>query len=91
MYSCNTCSLKFKQLEDYKVHLKSTNHLENSSLTNIKSYENLPNLTISSDSLASLEHQKSENKNELIKNELFKIKDKLRKLEISINELILKI
>ena len=65
MYSFKSCNLNFKKLVEYNNHLKTTMHTENAMTSSTKSNHNIsPPLTISSDSLSSLE-----NKNDyLIKN-----------------------
>lgn len=82
MYLCKSCNLNFKKLVEYNNHLKS--HTENSLTSSTKFQTNIPNLTISSDSLSSLE-----NKNDyLIKNELFNIKNQLKKLSNDIDKIL---
>lgn len=85
MYSCKSCNLNFKKLVEYNNHLKSNIHTENSLTSSSTKFENsIPTLTISSDSLSSLE-----NKNDyLIKNELFNIKNQLKKLSNDIDKIL---
>lgn len=87
MYSCKSCNLNFKKLIEYNNHLKSHIHTENTenTLTSSTKYQTIiPTLSISSDSLSSLE-----NKNDyLIKNELFNIKSQLKKLSNDIDKIL---
>ena len=84
MYLCKSCNLNFKKLTDYNSHIISQTHIENSSTSTTKLQNSVPTLTISSDSLSSLE-----NKNEyLIKNELFNIKNQLKKLSNDIDKIL---
>ena len=84
MYSCKSCNLNFKKLIEYNNHLKSTMHTENTLTSSTKLLNSIPTLTISSDSLSSLE-----NKNDyMIKNELFNIKNQLKKLSNDIDKIL---
>jgi len=84
MYSCKSCNLNFKKLVEYNNHLKTTMHIENAMTSSTKLQTSIPTLTISSDSLSSLE-----NKNDyLIKNELFNIKNQLKKLSNDIDKIL---
>lgn len=84
MYSCKSCNLNFKKLTDYNNHLESQIHTENDFSLSTKLQYSIPTLTISSDSLSSLE-----NKNDnLIKNELFNIKNQLKKLTNDIDKIL---
>ena len=84
MYSCKSCNLNFKKLVEYNNHLKSHIHTENDLTSSIKFQASIPTLTISSDSLSSLE-----NKNDYkIKNELFNIKNQLKKLSNDIDKIL---
>lgn len=84
MYSCKSCNLNFKKLIEYNNHLKSHIHTENTLTSSTKYQTIIPTLTISSDSLSSLE-----NKNDyLIKNELFNIKSQLKKLSNDIDKIL---
>lgn len=84
MYSCKSCNLNFKKLVEYNNHLKSHIHTENTLTLSTKFQTGIPTLTISSDSLSSLE-----NKNDyVIKNELFNIKNQLKKLSNDIDKIL---
>jgi hypothetical protein len=84
MYSCKSCNLNFKKLIEYNNHLKSHIHTENTLTSSTKYQTIIPTLTISSDSLSSLE-----NKNDyFIKNELFNIKSQLKKLSNDIDKIL---
>ena len=84
MYSCKSCNLNFKKLIEYNNHLKTPMHTENALTSSTKLLNSMPTLTISSDSLSSLE-----NKNDyLIKNELFNIKNQLKKLSNDIDKIL---
>ena len=84
MYSCKSCNLNFKKLVEYNNHLKSNMHAENNLTTSTKIHGSIPTLTISSDSLSSLE-----NKNDyIIKNELFNIKNQLKKLSNDVDKIL---
>ena len=84
MYSCKSCNLNFKKLVEYNNHLKSDIHIENILTSSTKFQTSIPTLTISSDSLSSLE-----NKNDyLIKNKLFNIKNQLKSLSNDIDKIL---
>jgi len=57
MYSCKSCNLNFKKLVKYNNHLKTTMHTENTLTSSTKYRTIIPTLTISSDSLSSLENK----------------------------------
>lgn len=56
MYSCKSCNLNFKKLIEYNNHLRSHIHTENTLTSSTKYQTIIPTLTISSDSLSSLEN-----------------------------------
>ena len=88
MYLCKTCNLNFKKQSEYNNHIKNADHINRSFISTTKTNDtNLPILTISSDSLSSLE---SRNEN-IIKKELLNIKLKLKILTDDLDKILEKI
>lgn len=96
MYLCDMCNLNFKKECDYNNHINSIEHKNyNESKKNDDGLKNTM-LTISSDSLSSLEinhHKikkvkKSNKTNDEIKKEILKIKVKLDNIMDDLNNLL---
>ena len=61
MYSCKSCNLNFNKLIEYNNHLKTPMHTKNALTSSTKLSNSIPTLTISSDSLSSLENKNDYN------------------------------
>lgn len=100
MYVCKTCNISFKRVEDYNNHYTNIKHyvINESDKNNSPEKNNMNSqLTISTDSLCSLEHKvdkdsmKKTNNNNNNKETIIKlnnVKSKLNKLMNEIDEII---